>query len=260
MNIEYICLLFTRWNLMALDAPVAAPARVDRVAQHARAECILEAARAMILRWGYQRVTMDDIARHAAIGTGTLYLHWKTKQALFETVLLHELLALWREQAQRLQADPAEALLHRWLPALLLAIKQRPLARALFTRDTALLGKLAQRQVAAQGLQLTGADELMWLCRRLGLMRADLSLAAQTYAFSALWTGFVLVDQFLGADAQATLETQAEALAYTIRQTFEPDTAPDTHTLQEQIAPALLAFLSQIIDAVEQQVQARMVA
>jgi AcrR family transcriptional regulator len=244
---------------MASDSPVAAPDRVDRVAQHARAERILEAARALLVRWGYRRVTMDDIAQHAAIGTGTLYLHWKTKEALFETVLLHELLALWRELAQRLRADPAEALLHRLLPALLLAIKQRPLARALFTRDTTLLGKLAQRQVAAQGLQLTGADELMRLCRRLGLMRADLSLAAQTYAFSALWTGFVFVDQFLGADDQATLETQAEALAYTIRQTFEPDTAPDTHTLQEQIAPALLAFLSQVIDAVEQQAQARMV-
>ncbi len=228
------------------------------MAQQARAERILEAARTLLTRWGYRRVTMDDIAQHAAIGTGTLYLHWKTKEALFETVLLHELLALWRELARRPQAEPAEALLHRWLPALLLAIKQRPLARALFTRDTALLGKLAQRHVAAQSLQLAGADELMLLCRRLGLIRADLSLAAQTYAFSAFWTGFVFVDQFLGADDQATLETQAEALAYTIRQTFEPDTAPDTHTLQEQIAP-LLAFLSQIIDAVEQQVQARMV-
>jgi AcrR family transcriptional regulator len=233
--------------------------RVNQVLQQERAERILAAAREMLLHWGYKRVTIDDIAQHAGIGAGTIYLHWKTKQALFETLLLQELLALWRELAQRLQADPSEALLHRCLRTLLLAVKQRPLARALFTRDTVLLGRLAQNRVATYNPQIAGADELIALCRRLGLMRDDLSLAAQTYAFSAVWTGFSFVDQFFAAEDQATLETQAEALAYVIRQTFEPDIPPDTNTLREQIAPAMLAFLTQIIDAFEQQVQTRMV-
>src|SRR5687768_7709792 len=97
-----------------------------------RATRILDAAVTLLLRWGYRRVTVDDIALEAAVGTGTIYLHWKSKQALFESVLLRELQSLWDELAQQMRNDPADVLLHRCLPALLRAVNERPLARALF--------------------------------------------------------------------------------------------------------------------------------
>jgi AcrR family transcriptional regulator len=46
--------------------------------RQARAARILDATAELLLRHGYRRVTIDDIARHADIGKGTVYLHWKT--------------------------------------------------------------------------------------------------------------------------------------------------------------------------------------
>src|SRR5262245_23833782 len=115
-----------------------------------RAQRILDAAADLLLRWGYKRITIDAIAQKAGIGTGTVYLHWKTKEALFESVLLRELLAIWRTLIARMRADPSEVLLHRFLRTQTLIIQSRPLARALFTRDAALLGKLTQSSVAQQ--------------------------------------------------------------------------------------------------------------
>lgn len=70
------------------------------------------------------------------------------KEALFESVLLRGLLAVWHALIARMRADPSEALLHRFLRAQTLIVRSRPIARALFTRDVALLGKLTQSSVA----------------------------------------------------------------------------------------------------------------
>ena len=45
-----------------------------------------DAATALILRWGYNKTTIDDIARQAGVGKGTVYLHWNTREELFATL------------------------------------------------------------------------------------------------------------------------------------------------------------------------------
>jgi AcrR family transcriptional regulator len=228
------------------------------IARQARAEQILAAAAELLLRHGYQRITMEDVARQAGVGTGTLYLHWRAKEALFETVLLRELVSIWSELSHRLEADPANALLHRFLGHLLQLVKERPLAQALFTRDTSLLGKLAQRSVVLQAQPLTSSAELMTVLRELGLMRRDVALEVQAHAFSAIWAGFTLVDPLIADNERAALDTQLAALTHVLRSTFEPETPLDDTTLRALVVPTLRSFLATARSAFEQHIQARM--
>jgi hypothetical protein len=140
------------------------------------------------------------------------------------------------------------------------AIKERPIARALFTRDTDLLGKLAQRGVALEAQPLASGGTLLSLLHTLGLLRQDVVPEAQAYAFSAVWAGFSLVDPLLSDDDQATLDVQVAALVAVVRHTFEPAVLPDEATLGEQVAPALRAFLAQVQAGIAQQIQARTIA
>jgi AcrR family transcriptional regulator len=71
-----------------------------------REERILDAAATLLVRWGYRNTTVDDVAREAGVGKGTIYLHWKDKNALFAA-------AIWRASRQatddtlrRIAADP----------------------------------------------------------------------------------------------------------------------------------------------------------
>ncbi|MFL5625107.1 MAG: TetR/AcrR family transcriptional regulator, partial [Ktedonobacteraceae bacterium] len=57
------------------------PQEVSR--RQERAQRILDAAAALILRWGYHKTTLDDISRETGIAKGTIYLHWKTREELF---------------------------------------------------------------------------------------------------------------------------------------------------------------------------------
>lgn len=58
--------------------------RMERVSQgeerskrQERAHRILDAAAELVLRWGYKKTTIDDIAKQAKVAKGTIYLHWK---------------------------------------------------------------------------------------------------------------------------------------------------------------------------------------
>jgi AcrR family transcriptional regulator len=49
-------------------------------------EAILDAADRLLARFGYRKMTVDDIASEAGIGKGTIYLHFSSKE---EVVLSH---------------------------------------------------------------------------------------------------------------------------------------------------------------------------
>src|SRR5262250_2984256 len=100
------------------------PAPISVAKQQERATRILDAGAELLLRWGYKRVTIDDIARQTGIGAGTIYLHWKTKEALFESVMLREAVAVWRILLARVQANPEEVMLHRVMRSLFLVTRQ----------------------------------------------------------------------------------------------------------------------------------------
>ena len=45
-----------------------------------RAELILDAADRLLARYGYRKMTIDDLAKEAGIGKGTVYLHFASKE------------------------------------------------------------------------------------------------------------------------------------------------------------------------------------
>lgn len=211
-----------------------------------RAQRILDVATDLLLRWGYKRVTIDEIAKHAGVGKGTVYLHWKTRDRLFETLMLRETVGILRDVLKRMQADPAEILLHRLTCAYLLVLEDYPLIKALLTRDIELLGKLAQID-PVQARETMMMKEYFSLLHQHGLIRAGGDPVEQLYAFNATMLGFFLTDSLLPAEEQLPLPAKARALARTIHLAFEPETDPTPEVLQ-QTAPAVIQLFEQLCE------------
>src|SRR5712691_4544222 len=88
------------------DMPDARPLRADARRNRER---VLDAARAAFAAQGLS-VPLDEIARHAGVGPGTLYRHFPTKEALIEAVVHDRLQGLAADGAALLDApDPGAA-------------------------------------------------------------------------------------------------------------------------------------------------------
>ena len=66
----------------------------SRVVRVERADRILDTARQLLLSWGYRRVTIDELARRAGVGKGTIYLHWRSREEVFHAVSAREAAAM----------------------------------------------------------------------------------------------------------------------------------------------------------------------
>ncbi len=70
--------------------PGARKAR-DAADKHARAQSLIDAARAAMDDGSYHDITMLEIAKRAGLAKGTVYLYFPSKEALFLAVLTREL-------------------------------------------------------------------------------------------------------------------------------------------------------------------------
>jgi AcrR family transcriptional regulator len=65
--------------------------RARRAAPEVRQADILVAALAEFAKHGFEGARMEDVARHAHVSKGTVYLYYPTKQALFEALVRRDI-------------------------------------------------------------------------------------------------------------------------------------------------------------------------
>ena len=227
-----------------MAAPEAPEPRVERV---------LDSAAELLVRWGYQRVTIDEIARHAGIGKGTVYLHFRTKEALFLTVLLRTHRQVAERRVQAMEADPASV-----LPAVLmresyLEMAADPVLRSLYLGDAEVLGRLAH-EAATTLKELTerraeAFREHLRLLQAAGCLRGDLSVDALRYTVTAIVMGFYTVDgmQLPGPDPDVT--DKAAFLEQAIAAAVQVPDPPAAEL--ERLAPAIAQLYRPLIEHID---------
>ncbi|MFB6679408.1 TetR/AcrR family transcriptional regulator [Streptomyces sp. NPDC056390] len=225
----------------------ADPLATSPVTDSVRADRILAAARDLLLAWGYKRVTIDDIARRAKVGKGTVYLHWKTKETLFVELLRREFCEVLAAVAARVAGDAAGALPHRLCREVFTEHLRRPIALALHVGDSEMLGRLTpgghKEPAAAEGDVHALLVRLVDVWRAHGLLTPALPADDQVYALDAVMTGYFSDLRMVPQAQEPSSERRADLLAHTIRATFEPAEQPDMLRL-EDAAKDVLAVLA----------------
>src|SRR4051812_4925326 len=74
----------------AIGARTEAEAPRDQPQDNAKRRQILEGARSVFLSQGFDRASMDEIARAAGVSKGTLYVYFSNKQRLFEDLIIED--------------------------------------------------------------------------------------------------------------------------------------------------------------------------
>ena len=202
----------------------------------------MDAAGELLLKWGYGRVTIDDVARQAGVGKGTVYLHWKTREELFYSVVLREQLKAVDEQMEAIRRDPSEALLHRIVRMKAVSALRRPLLKAVVASDPEVLGRLLQSLTATDLARLAGAISMEYfeLLMDHGLLRRDRPLNELIYAIGAVTIGFFTGDQYLSAfGGLPSPDARVQMLEEAVQRTFG---LPPTEEALRAVAPAVIAM------------------
>lgn len=224
--------------------------------REARVQRILDAASTLILRYGSHKITVEDIAREAGVGKGTLYLHWNSREALFAALILREKVAMAEDIKQQIAGDPAGASLHGLLKHAALALMQRPLLKAVLLHDTQVFGEVVQReQSSALSTEvLAGFTAYLEALRQQGLVRADLSLHTLGALFSSIFTGFFLAVPLLPNAFKPSDEELAELIAETGHRTLEPRDPLPSSSLQTA-SHTLTQYLDRSVASAQEQLQ-----
>jgi AcrR family transcriptional regulator len=212
--------------------------------QRARADRILDTAKDLLLRWGYRRVSIDEIARRAGVGKGTVYLHWRTREQLFLGVGAREAVAMMEAVVAAARADPAQIALHAYMRRFFVEAMERPVLRAIFTRDAEMLDKFisspARRPLEAA--KLVSSREYLGVLADHGLLRAGLRPEDLDYWLPAIVFGFFAMEPLLPAHVELGPAEKAAHLADTLRRTFEPPAPPSGEHLAAAAAKVIVIW------------------
>ena len=222
------------------------------VQREQRADRILDAAAELMLRWGYNKTTIDDIVRFAGVPKGTIYLHWKTREDLFLALMRREYVRLVEDIQQRIASDPEGGTLQGITKHSMLATMKSPLMKAVLLRDTDLLREWMRNEYASESFsqQLAQSFGLVELLRSRGVVRDDIDVRKLVYMLDAITIGFLVIEQYMPDDFKYSDEEVVEMTAEAVKRTFAPSPTsapePDEKTKQE-IANSLISSLDNVL-------------
>ena len=205
-----------------------------------------------MLRWGYNKTTIDDIARQAGVAKGTIYLHWKTREDLFTALMKREYIRLVQDLQQRIANDPEGGTLHGITKHSMLATMKSPLMKAVLLRDTDLLGEWMRKESASPSFseQLAQSLALVEHIRSHGVVRDDIDARKYVYMLDAITIGFLVIERYMPDEFKYSDEEIVEMTAEVVERTFAPSPSlspqPDEQTKQE-MSNTLISYIDDVI-------------
>jgi AcrR family transcriptional regulator len=149
-------------------------ARPKRADAQRNIDRLLDAARTAIAKDGPE-ASLDDIARDAGVGSGTLYRHFPTRVALLEAVYREEVQRLCAEGDRLLESDtePGEAL-SEWLRVY---VSFGAMKRGLMGPLTTALGQDSDLFSSCKQMVRATGGRLVEQAQRAGTIRDDVEIS-----------------------------------------------------------------------------------
>jgi AcrR family transcriptional regulator len=221
---------------------------------------ILSAAAEVIIRLGYDKTTMSDIADEAGLSRRTIYLYFKGKDELFEELLYSEYLQYAQIWLEQIEADPRGGTIGGFYRANFHAVNSRPLIAAMLRRDRRVVGNYLRKRDNIFTQMLSGVDTLAFFqaLQAAGTIRQDIDAAVIEHIVEMLSYGQLTIGDFKPADQFPPYDAVMEALADMMDRALGPaqrDGGPGTEASQagkaivQQITAAARAQMEQIKQA-----------
>jgi TetR/AcrR family acrAB operon transcriptional repressor len=204
---------------------------------------ILDAASRLIAHYGYDKTTMSDIAGAAGVSKGALYLHWKSKDALFEALILYESGRVLDDLIRQIDAAAELTSIFSIFGLALQVTTRNPLIHALVTKDARVLGDFTRKLDSAF---MADANlfrlEFVRHLQAARVIRDDLSAELIAHFMAIVRYGYLTIGEVVPAAQQPPIDAVGEALALLLDTALRPVEGGDPEAARQIIVQALAAM------------------
>ncbi len=219
-----------------------------------RQEQILNAAVAVIVRLGYDKTTMNDIADEAGVSRGTVYLYFKGKAELFEALVYQEWMHYARNWLEYIDADPRGGTIGGVYRAIFRAINSRPLIASMMRRDRRVIGNYLRKPDNLFAWMQSGAisADFIKALQAAGTIRQDADPVMTAHIIEMISYGYLSIGDFKPPEESPPFEKVLEALADMMDRLLMPEGGGSSEAgkaVMRQIALATMTQLEQLNQA-----------
>src|SRR5574342_556903 len=185
---------------------------------------ILAAAAEVIIRLGYDKTTMSDIAEEAGASRRTIYMYFPGKEELFEALLYREYMQYAQTWLEQIEADPRGGTIGGFYRATFQAVNRRPLIAAMLRRDRRVVGSYLRKRDNLFAQMLSGVDTLAFFqaLQAAGAIRQDIDAAVIEHIVEMLSWGQLTIGDFKPPDQFPPFDAVMEALADMMGRALRP--------------------------------------
>jgi AcrR family transcriptional regulator len=191
-----------------------------------RRQRLLQSAAALFSRWGFDKTSMDEIARETGISKGAVYLEFPNKDALFKAVLHQELARYAEDCLSRFEQDDASWNFARLVEHSLAAVAANPFIKALMMRDQRIFGSFLWRDKELFGMAIAMRAELFSLLQQAGTVRDDIPAATLAYIVSVTGYGLIAGDELVPEERKVPFEAAIRAWGLLLEGALTPARNP----------------------------------
>lgn len=216
-----------------------------------RQQQILDVAAAVIIRLGYDKTTIGDIAEEAGVSRRTVYLYFKGKEELFEALLSREYLQYSQSWLDQIEADPRGGTVGGFYRALFHTVNQRPLIAALMRRDRRVLGNYLRtpNNIFARMQSGVNTPAFIVALQSAGAIRQDIDAVVIVHILEMLSYGQLTIGDFKPPDQFPPYDAVMEAVADMMDRALSPADGGNDQAgkaIMRQITAAARAQMEQI--------------
>lgn len=186
---------------------------------------ILDAAVELFILYGFDKTTVAEIAKDAGISKGAIYLHFKSKDELFENLLFRETKRYYLKWFELIELDPKGGLISGMYKNMLHAMTSSELMMAIFKRDSRVLGSYIKKPNSFFRTENNRSmrSDFIRTMQEVGAMRKDIDPVITAHIMDMLGFSLVSMTEFKSNEEIPPIKKVIEVIADFMDRALTPE-------------------------------------
>jgi TetR/AcrR family acrAB operon transcriptional repressor len=228
--------------------------RAQKSDNKTREKRILEATARLLLRYGYDKMTVSDIAEEAGISKGAIYLHYPSKETLVDGLITRQTIEYADEIMTILETDTDNWSFIGLYRHALVILPKYPLLTGLIRNSKDIFGIYFQRTALdMMKLKRRSRPELLQLMQQAGVIRADLDLKIVAYTLDYMAYGLLNVEDIVPPEEAPAFGDVVNFFAEVMEKTLLPPDGGNKEAGKAIIMKLITAYKAQLVAQQETQ-------